>query len=101
MKQVIEYLKKLVALTLSGVEVGVMVTNSEIEHIARAIADLHAAVDLSKHECEWVTVGCGVEDGDTLERTACGEEQIIGEPSPELIGFKFCPYCGGEIKEIT
>ena len=38
--KIIEILKKLVGLVLSGIEVGIMIENSEIEHVAQTIHDL-------------------------------------------------------------
>ncbi len=59
-----------------------------------------AIVDLSKHECEWRKSGKKI-----YFMTSCNQTY----PTPEHPGydipqnpkFKYCPYCRGEIKEIS
>ncbi len=60
---------------------------------AQAIVDLskHAAVGLSEDECKW-EVMTGFHHETRLYKTGCGAK-YQGFP------HKFCPYCGGEIKE--
>ncbi len=54
-----------------------------------------AIVDLSKHECEWEEVS----RIPYHYKTGCGATSNYGPYKLFEQGDKFCPYCGGEIKE--
>ena len=56
-----------------------------------------AIVDLSKHECEWEEVS----RIPYHYKTGCGATSNYGPYKLFEQGDKFCPYCDGEIKEIT
>ena len=48
-------------------------------------------------KCEWTYN----EDGHwEYWDTSCGKAFLFSEGTPEDSGFKFCPYCGKELKEI-
>ena len=76
--------------------------NSEVEYIR---ADLHQAeVDALHAECDRLTAmmeptsSCGwKQDQDGNWWTSCGKGFTFVDGGPVENGFKFCPYCGGEI----
>jgi len=78
--------------------------NSEVEYIR---ADLHQAeVDALHAECDRLTALVGnknrcswepANDEDGWWLIACEGRFIYDDGGPVENGYKFCPYCGGEI----
>ena len=46
--------------------------------------------------CKWVS--CDDSWSESVYNTECKHTFIIMEGTPEENNFKYCPYCGGEIK---
>ena len=76
--------------------------NSEVEYIR---ADLHQAeVDALHAECDRLTALVGrdhhclwyADEGDDTWLTGCGNAYGYDRSSSDV--FRFCPYCGGEIR---
>jgi len=80
-------------------------SDKEVEYIR---ADLHRAdVGALHEECDRLTALVGhdnqcswyIEDGSDTWWTGCGKSIVFEyEDGPAENGFKFCPYCGGEIR---
>lgn len=49
------------------------------------------------NECTWTY---DQDDEGAFWETACGEGFCFAESGPEENGFRFCCYCGGELKPI-
>ena len=100
-KQVIEQtIEKIKELYWAGKSDGVArVDNTKaVTKIARNL--VQAIVDLS--ECEWVLEDTILDE--SFYATQCGIHPSFGPGEPrdlEESGYKYCHYCGGEVKEIT
>ena len=47
--------------------------------------------------CEWHLENDGVD----VWETSCGKTFVFYEDGPKENGFKFCPYCGGQLEVIS
>jgi len=79
-------------------------SDKEIDYIR---ADLHQAeVNALHEECDRLTALVGhdnqcswyIEDGSDTWWTECDNNAVFYSDGPAENGFKFCPYCGGEIR---
>ena len=87
-EQVIDIFSGLIATDRAyGIDLGDIENDANIQVAAQAI------VDLSKHECEWEFMK-GFHHETRLYKTGCGTTH-------QYRFAIYCPYCGGEIKEIT
>jgi len=59
------------------------------------LAECDRLTSLVGHDnrCSWY-----IEDGSDTWWTGCGESAVFYSDGPVENGFKFCPYCGGEIR---
>ncbi len=86
--------------TLRGYGFGYFIADGERDKSRKETAQ--AIVDLSKHECEWVLEDTILDE--SFYATQCGIHPSFGPGEPrdlEESGYKYCHYCGGEVKEIT
>jgi len=88
---------------MRGFGMSVRQSDSDVEYIR---ADMHQTeVDALHAECDRLTAmmeqpsSCGwKQDKDRNWWSSCGEGYRLDDGGPVENGFKFCPYCGGEIR---